>query len=44
MLDLDGDSDLDLMTCEEVHDLGVFWYENPTVGEAKPAPGVPARP
>ena len=30
MLDLDGDGDLDLITCEEVHDLGVFWYENPT--------------
>lgn len=29
MIDLDGDGDLDLMTCEEVHDLGVFWYENP---------------
>ncbi|MAI70450.1 MAG: hypothetical protein CMM01_06005 [Rhodopirellula sp.] len=30
MMDLDGDGDLDLITCEEVHDLGVFWYENPT--------------
>ena len=30
MLDLDGDGDLDLITCEEVHDLGVFWYENPS--------------
>ena len=29
MIDLDGDGDLDLMTCEEVHNLGVFWYENP---------------
>jgi len=29
MLDLDGDGDLDLLTCEEVHNLGVFWYENP---------------
>ena len=28
--DIDGDGDLDLLTCEEVHDLGVFWYENPT--------------
>ena len=30
MLDLDGDGDFDLISCEEVHDLGVFWYENPT--------------
>ncbi|MEM7474135.1 MAG: VCBS repeat-containing protein [Planctomycetota bacterium] len=30
MIDLDGDGDLDLLTCEEVDDLGVFWYENPT--------------
>ncbi|MGY8769976.1 MAG: FG-GAP repeat domain-containing protein [Pirellulales bacterium] len=30
MLDMDGDGDLDLLTCEEVDDLGVFWYENPT--------------
>lgn len=30
MLDLDNDGDLDLLTCEEVHNLGVFWYENPT--------------
>lgn len=29
MLDLDADGDLDLITCEEVHNLGVFWYENP---------------
>ncbi|MFT5467718.1 MAG: hypothetical protein ACI8UO_002825 [Verrucomicrobiales bacterium] len=29
MIDLDADGDLDLVTCEEVHNLGVFWYENP---------------
>ena len=28
-IDLDGDGDLDLITCEEVSDLGVIWYENP---------------
>ena len=29
LVDLDGDSDLDLMTCEERDNLGVIWYENP---------------
>ena len=29
--DLDGDGDLDLITCEERDNLGVFWYENPAV-------------
>lgn len=29
LIDLDGDGDLDLMTCEERDNLGVFWYENP---------------
>ena len=28
-IDLDGDGDLDLMTCEERNNLGVIWYENP---------------
>lgn len=28
-IDLDGDGDLDLMTCEERDNLGVVWYENP---------------
>lgn len=28
-LDLDGDGDLDLVTCEERENLGVIWYENP---------------
>ena len=31
LLDLDGDGDLDVLTCEERDNLGVFWYENPTV-------------
>ncbi len=30
LIDLDGDGDLDVLTCEEVDNLGVFWYENPT--------------
>ncbi len=30
-IDLDGDGDLDVMTCEERVNLGVIWYENPTV-------------
>ena len=32
LLDLDGDGDLDVITCEERHDnkgLGLVWYENP---------------
>ncbi len=29
LVDLDGDGDLDVITCEEVANLGVFWYENP---------------
>ncbi len=28
-LDLDGDGDLDVTTCEERDQLGVVWYENP---------------
>ncbi len=30
LLDLDQDGDLDVITCEERDNLGVFWYENPT--------------
>ena len=29
LLDLDGDGDLDILTCEERDNLGVIWYENP---------------
>jgi sugar lactone lactonase YvrE len=28
--DVDGDGDLDVLTTEEVDNLGVIWYENPT--------------
>ncbi|MCS1411001.1 MAG: hypothetical protein M2R45_04196 [Verrucomicrobia subdivision 3 bacterium] len=28
-VDLDDDGDLDVITCEEVDNLGVIWYENP---------------
>ena len=30
LLDLDKDGDLDVLTSEEDHALGVIWYENPT--------------
>jgi len=30
LIDLDGDGDLDVLTCEEAENLGVTWYENPT--------------
>lgn len=29
LIDLDGDGDLDVLTCEEVENLGVIWYDNP---------------
>ena len=29
VIDLDGDGDLDVVTCEERESLGVIWYENP---------------
>jgi hypothetical protein len=29
LLDLDGDGDLDVLTCEEAENLGLFWHENP---------------
>ncbi len=29
LIDLDGDGDLDILTCEERDNLGVIWYENP---------------
>jgi hypothetical protein len=29
LVDMDGDGDRDIVTCEERANLGVFWYENP---------------
>lgn len=29
LVDVDKDGDLDIITCEERHNLGVVWYENP---------------
>jgi hypothetical protein len=29
LVDLDEDGDLDVLTCEEIDNLGVIWYENP---------------
>lgn len=31
VIDLDADGDLDVITCEEAENLGVIWYENPTL-------------
>ncbi len=31
LIDLDGDGDLDVLTCEERQQLGVVWYENPGI-------------
>lgn len=36
LIDLDGDGDLDVLTCEEGENLGVVWYENPTKNLPKP--------
>lgn len=30
LANINGDGDLDVITCEEAHNLGVIWYENPT--------------
>ncbi len=32
-VDIDSDGDLDLITCEERDNLGVYWYENPLIGQ-----------
>jgi len=33
LIDLDGDGDLDVITCEERANLGVIWYENRAIGK-----------
>jgi len=38
LLDMDNDGDLDVLTCEERDQLGVFWYENPLPGGTKKQP------
>ena len=35
LVDQDGDGDLDAITCEEVDNLGVFWFENPLYDSSK---------
>ena len=35
LVDLDRDGDLDAITCEEVDNLGVFWFENPLYDSSK---------
>jgi hypothetical protein len=34
--DVDGDGDLDVVTSEQIEQVGVVWYENPTRGEGTP--------
>ena len=31
LVDLDGDGDLDVVTTEQIEQLGLIWYENPTL-------------
>ena len=33
LFDIDRDGDLDVITCEERDNLGLIWYENPTIAE-----------
>jgi VCBS repeat protein len=35
--DVDGDGDLDVITSEQIDQLGVIWYENPACSEVCPA-------
>ena len=33
LFDIDRDGDLEVITCEERDNLGLIWYENPTIAE-----------
>jgi arylsulfatase A-like enzyme len=44
LYDIDGDTDLDVITCEERDQLGVIWYENPLRGRRPPNPRRGRRP
>lgn len=36
LIDLDDDGDLDVLTCEERQNLGIIWYENPSIDSDGP--------
>jgi hypothetical protein len=31
LVDIDGDTDLEVVTSEQIEQLGIVWYENPTI-------------
>jgi hypothetical protein len=33
LVDVDGDEDLDVVTTEQIEQLGVVWYENPSTAQ-----------
>src|SRR5262249_16657148 len=43
LVDLDGDGDLDVISTEEMDNVGVIWFENPTIKEGRSG-GSPGRP
>jgi hypothetical protein len=38
LVEVDGDEDPDVVTTEQIEQLGVVWYENPSTGTAIVAP------